>query len=73
MKEKQKVKRVKWHLHAMSQLSPKSQKKELRKLKMCKDVLLSDLVFNKERFNYLFEFEKVGLESCFVSLFLGLL
>ena len=27
MKEKQKVKKVKWHLHAMSQLSLKSQQR----------------------------------------------
>ena len=57
MKEKQKVKRVKWHLHAMSQLSLKSLEEKVKRLKMCKDLLLSDLVFNKGRFSSLLEFE----------------
>ena len=38
----------------------KSIEEEVRRLKMCKDLLLSDLVFNKERFSSLLEFEKVG-------------
>ena len=40
---------------------------------MCKDLLFSDLVFNKEGFSSLLEFERVRSGSGFVHLFLGFL
>ena len=39
-------------------VKPKKSKEEVKRLKMRKDSLLSDLVFNKERFSSLLEFEK---------------
>ena len=41
-------------------VKPKKSIEEVRRLKMCKDLLFSDLVFNKERFSSLLEFERVG-------------
>ena len=38
----------------------KSIEEEVKRLKMCKDLLFSDLVFSKERFSSLLEFERVG-------------
>ena len=38
----------------------KSIKERVRRLKMREDLLLSDLVFNKEEFSSLLQFEKVG-------------
>ena len=38
-------------------VKPKVYRKKTRKFKMCKDLLLSDLEFNKERFSSLLEFE----------------
>ena len=33
---------------------------EVRRFKICKNLILNDLVFNKERFGSLLAFEKVG-------------
>ena len=41
-------------------VKPKKSIEEVRRLKTCKDLLLSDLVFNKEGFSSLIEFERVG-------------
>ena len=41
----------------------RSIEEEVRRLKMCKDLLLNDRVFNKEIFSSLLELEKVGF--CF--------
>ena len=39
---------------------PKRSIEEVRRFKMCKDSMLNDLVFKKERFSSLLEFERVG-------------
>ena len=41
-------------------VKPKKSIEEVRRLKMCKDLMLNDLVFKKERFSSLLEFERVG-------------
>ena len=38
----------------------KSIEEKVERFKMCKDLLLRDLVINKERFSLLIEFKKVG-------------
>ena len=40
---------------------------EVRRLKVCKDLLLNDLMFNEERFNSLLEFERVGFVNLLLS------
>ena len=35
-------------------------RRNFRRLKTCTDLLLSDLLFNKERFSFLLEFGRVG-------------
>ena len=46
----------------------KAIEEEVEKMKICKD-LLSDLVFNKERFSSLFKFERVDKEAVLLIYF----
>ena len=59
MKEKKKVEGELASSCHVSVKPEKSIEEEVRSLKMCKNLFLNDLLFNKERFSSLLEFERV--------------